>query len=77
MSQHQAEPAYQLPYKKPDKEQRTKLLKIYAAKLWRLNQEHSIVECLNDLYEEAYGNGLRDMDLLHKAIDVMIDKTIK
>jgi hypothetical protein len=58
----------QLPMRNKDNA-RDIAVNIYAAIIWRLNNEQNIKIALGKLYEAAYSNGLSDMDAMHAKID--------
>lgn len=40
----------------------------YANKVWRHTDPRIIAAILENLYEQAYSNGLRDMDKMHDGL---------
>jgi hypothetical protein len=48
---------------------RNRLIFLYANKVWRHTDVQKIATILENLYEEAYSNGLAAMDKMHALID--------
>lgn len=44
------------------------LVKIFSASICRKVDVHEVESVLFDFYEQAYSNGLKDMDKMHKMI---------
>jgi len=50
-------------------DQRSAVCRHYANKMWRHNDIKVIAAMLENLYEQAYSAGLRDMDKMHGELN--------
>lgn len=59
---------FELPIKKKCN-RRIGIINKYARLLWRKVNTGDIENILSNLYEDAYSNGLKDMDKMHKKYE--------